>query len=122
MIDNKKALSFEKKIDIFLNNNFLILGLNTANLGTRYFKEVIKLAYTSNYFDIKYKELCSLVSKKLNISIRKIDSNIYSSINSININLAKKNFKSLFNIDFDYFYKKNKKLTILFVNLLNNNF
>ena len=24
MIDNKKALSFEKKIDIFLNNNFLI--------------------------------------------------------------------------------------------------
>lgn len=108
----------KKQIDIFLNSTFSKLGLNYANLGTRYFKEIIKLAYFNEFTDIKYIDLCSVLSKQLNISIRKVSSNIYNSINSINITLAKKNFKDIFNIDFDYFYISPKRFTILFLNLL----
>ena len=112
----------KKQIDIFLNSTLSKLGLNYANLGTRYFKEIIKLAYFNNFTDVKYKDLCSILSKQLNVSIRKINSNIYNSINSINIALAKKNFADIFNIDFDYFYISPKKFTILFLNLLYNTF
>ena len=80
----------KKQIDIFLNFTLSKLGLNHANLGTRYFKEIIKLAYFNNFTDVKYKDLCSMLSKQLNVSIRKINSNIYNSINSIDIALAKK--------------------------------
>lgn len=112
----------KKQIDIFLNSTLSKLGLNYANLGTRYFKEIIKLAYFNNFTDVKYKDLCSMLSKQLNVSIRKINSNIYNSINSINIALAKKNFIDIFNIDFDYFYISPKRFTILFLNLLYNIF
>ncbi len=112
----------KKQIDIFLNSTLSKLGLNYANLGTRYFKEIIKLAYFNNFTDVKYKDLCSMLSKQLNVSIRKINSNIYNSINSINIALAKKNFTDIFNMDFDYFYISPKKFTILFLNLLYNTF
>lgn len=112
----------KKQIDIFLNSTLSKLGLNYANLGTRYFKEIIKLAYFNNFTDVKYKDLCSMLSKQLNVSIRKINSNIYNSINSINIALAKKNFIDIFNMDFDYFYISPKKFTILFLNLLYNTF
>ena len=109
-----------KDIDLFLNCAFLELGLNLATLGTLYFKELIKIAHTKNIFDIKYKDLCYMLSKNLNINYKKIDSNIYTSINTININLAKKNFKHLFHVDFDYFYISPKKLIILFLNILEN--
>ena len=112
----------KKQIDIFLNSTLSKLGLNYANLGTRYFKEIIKLAYFNNFTDVKYKDLCSMLSKQLNVSIRKINSNIYNSINSINIALAKKNLADIFNLDFDYFYISPKKFTILFLNLLYNTF
>lgn len=112
----------KKQIDIFLNSTLSKLGLNYANLGTRYFKEIIKLAYFNNFTDVKYKDLCSMLSKQLNVSIRKINSNIYNSINSINIALAKKNFIDIFNMDFDYFYISPKRFTILFLNLLYNIF
>lgn len=112
----------KKQIDIFLNSTLSKLGLNYANLGTRYFKEIIKLAYFNNFTDVKYKDLCFMLSKQLNVSIRKINSNIYNSINSINIALAKKNFTDIFNMDFDYFYISPKKFTILFLNLLYNTF
>ena len=112
----------KKQIDIFLNSTLSKLGLNYANLGTRYFKEIIKLAYFNNFTDVKYKDLCSILSKQLNVSIRKINSNIYNSINSINIALAKKNFIDIFNMDFDYFYISPKRFTILFLNLLYNIF
>lgn len=110
----------EKKINIFLDTILSKLGLNYANIGTRYLKEAIKIAYYNNMTDIKYKELCFLLSKELNVSIKKIDSNIYSSVNSININLAKRNFKDIFNIDFDYFYISPKKLLILLLNSIYN--
>lgn len=122
MIDSKEKISYERKINLFLSKSFLIIGLNNANIGTYYFKELIKLAYCNNSFEIKYKDLCLLLSNKLDVSLRKIDSNIYTAINSININLAKKNFKEVFNIEYDYFYISPKKLTILFLNLLYNRF
>lgn len=112
-------LENNKKIEIFLNCTFAELGLNSANLGTRYFKELIKLAYDKNLYDENYKELCNILCKELNTNYRKIESNIYHSINSININLARKNFKDIFHIEFDYFYMSPKKLVILFLNLLN---
>ena len=112
----------KKQIDIFLNSTLSKLGLNHANLGTRYFKEIIKLAYFNNFTDVKYKDLCFMLSKQLNVSIRKININIYNSINSINIALAKKNFIDIFNMDFDYFYISPKRFTILFLNLLYNIF
>ena len=59
-----------------------------------------------------------MLSKQLNVSIRKINSNIYNSINSINIALAKKNFIDIFNMDFDYFYISPKRFTILFLKSL----
>lgn len=111
-----------KKIDAFLNCNFSKLGLNCASLGTYYFRELIKLSYFNNLYDTNYKELCNLLCTKLNVNVRKVESNIYNSINSVNINLAKKNFKDIFNIEFDYFYISPKKLTILFLNILNTNF
>lgn len=110
------------RIDLFLSSILSKLGLNLANLGTRYLKELIKIAYSNNITDIKYKDLCNMLSQQLNVNIRKIDSNIYSSINSININLARKNFQSVFDIDFDYFYISPKKLTILLLNLIYNTF
>jgi len=122
MIENKEKISYERKINLFLTQSFLMIGLNNANIGTYYFKELIKLAYFKNIIDIKYKDLCLMLSKKLNISIYKIESNIYTSINSININIAKRNFKDIFSIEFDYFYVSPKKLTILFLNLLYNKF
>ena len=111
-----------KKIDMLLNCNFARLGLSCANLGTHYFKELIKLAYSNNLYDENYKNLCSMLSKKLHVNAKKIESNIYNLINSANINLTKKNFKDVFNIEFDYFYISPKKLVILFLNLLNNAF
>lgn len=110
----------KRKVNIFLECTLLKLGLNNANLGTRYFKELIKLAYYNDIVDLKYKDLCVMFSEQLNVNIQKIESNIYSSINSMNINLAKKNFKSIFHTDFDYYYISPKKLMILFLNLLNN--
>lgn len=107
------------RIDKFLNCMILKLGLNYSNLGTRYLQELVKLAYCNNMFETKYKDLCSTLSQNLNVNIKKIDSNIYNSINSININLAKKNFKDVFHIEFDYFYLSPKKLTLLFLNALN---
>lgn len=111
-----------KEIDIFLDCTFSKLGLNYANLGIKYLKEVIKIAYFNNSNDLKYKELCDIASKSLNISITNLTSNIYNSINSINVNIAKRNFKDVFNIDFDYFYISPKKFTILLLNLLYNKF
>lgn len=111
-----------RKIDNFLNITLSKLGFNLANLGTRYLREIIKLAYFNNDYDLKYKDLCDELSKKSNISFKKIDSNIYSSINSINITITKNNFKDIFNIDFDYFYISPKKLTILLLNYLSNCF
>lgn len=110
----------KRKVNIFLDCTLLKLGFNHANLGTRYFKELIKLAYYNNMIDIKYKDLCIILSKELDLTLRKIDSNIYSAISSINTNLAKKNFKDIFHIEFDYFYISPKKLIILFLNVLNN--
>lgn len=114
-------LEKNKRIDTFLNCTFAKLGLNCANLGTRYFRELIKLTYYNDLYDTNYKELCNMLCKELDTNVRKIESNIYSSINSININLAKKNFKDIFHIEFDYFYISPKKLTILFLNIVNEN-
>lgn len=110
------------EIDLFLNNILSRLGLNHANLGTRYLRELIKIAYSYNMLDIKYKDLCNILGKKLKVNVRKIDSNIYSAVNSININIARKNFQAIFNIEFDYFYISPKKLTILLLNLVYNSF
>lgn len=54
-----------KEIDIFLDCTFSKLGLNYANLGIKYLKEVIKIAYFNNSNDLKYKELCDIASKSL---------------------------------------------------------
>lgn len=102
--ENNNNKTDVRKIDNFLNITLSKLGFNLANLGTRYLREIIKLAYFNNNYDLKYKDLCTELSKKLNVNIKKIDSNIYSSINSINVTITKKNFKDIFNIDFDYFY------------------
>ena len=115
-------LEINKKVEVFLNCNFSKLGLNCANLGTYYFRELIKLTYFNKLYDANYKELCKILCKNLNVSLRKIESNIYNSISSININLTKKNFKEIFNIEFDYFYISPKKLTVLFLNILDANF
>ena len=119
---NNTNLNNTKQIGMFLNCTLSKLGLNYANLGTRYLREIVKLAYFNNLNDVKYKELCIIASNNLNISTKKIDSNIYNTINAININLARKNFKDIFGIDFDYFYISPKKLTILLLTLLYNTF
>ena len=64
MIENKEKISYERKINLFLTQSFLMIGLNNANIGTYYFKELIKLAYFKNIIDIKYKDLCLMLSKK----------------------------------------------------------
>ncbi len=107
-----------KKIDLLITCIFLKLGLNLSNAGVRYLKELIKMAYISNELDIKYKELCNKLSKKLNVSIKKVDSNIYTAVNTINVGLAKKNFPSIFHTEFDYYYISPKKLLVLFLNIL----
>ena len=42
--------SKDKKINILLDNSFSKLGLNQASIGTKYFKEMIKLVYINNIF------------------------------------------------------------------------
>ena len=116
--DSKKV----KKMDMFLDCTLYRLGFNCANLGTKYLKEILKLAYFNNMFDMKYKDFCIFASQSLNINQEKISSNIYHSINSININLTRKNFENIFHIEFDYFYISPKKLTILLLKLLDNTF
>lgn len=95
---------------------------NCANLGCYYFRELIKLSYFNNLYEENYKNLCLMLGKKMNVDVKKIESNIYNLINSANINLTKKNFEDVFHIEFDYFYMLPKKLTVLFLNLLNSNF
>ena len=52
MIENKEKISYERKINLLLTQSFLMIGLNNANIGTYYFKELIKLAYFKNIIDI----------------------------------------------------------------------
>ena len=49
MIENKEKISYERKINLFLTQSFLMIGLNNANIGTYYFKELIKLAYFKHF-------------------------------------------------------------------------
>lgn len=110
----------ERKIDIYLDYALSKLGLNFANIGTRYFKELVKLAYfNADDLNLKYKDLCIRLGNRLNVNPKKISSNIYSSISSANIDFAKKNFQSIFYIEFDIFFLTPKHLSILLVNILN---
>ena len=108
-----------KKIDMFLDNVLSRLGLNYANSGTRYMKELVKIAFFTNILDIKYQDLIILLGKQEILTIEKITSNIYSAVHSINISLAKRNFKDIFHMDFDQFFLTPKHLTILLLNTLN---
>lgn len=108
-----------KKIDMFLDNVLSRLGLNYANAGTRYIKEIVKIAFFTNVLDIKYQDLILLLSKQENLTLEKISSNIYSAVHSINLQLAQKNFKDIFHMDFDHFFLTPKHLTVLLLNTLN---
>jgi len=110
----------QREINIFLDCTLSQLGLSYANIGTRYLKELVKLAYFNrDSLDLKYKDLCVLLSKELNVKTKKISSNIYSSVSSINTNFAKKNFQNIFHIEYDIFFLTPKHLVVLLVNTLN---
>lgn len=123
MTNNMNILNKAKEeinYELFLNKLVFRLGFGYANIGTYYFKELIKMVYIENMQIEKFSDLCNELSKRLDKKdYLYIKRNINSTTSRIDIDKAKESFYDIFNIEFDEYFLTPKHLTILIINTLN---
>lgn len=83
-------------------------------------KHLIIYIFSNDYCDIYIEQVVLDFIKNNNISISKrtFISNIEYSIYNTNFNKFKNNFYSVFNIEYDIYYKTTRNIVILLTNLL----
>ena len=111
----------DEQVDIscFLDITLSKLGFNNITKhGFIYYKAAVMLSLSIPEDDILLKDVYKLVAEKYNKPFIKVKKNIDSLFNQINIITFKSNFKSVFNINFEYTYTTPKNLLILLLFLL----
>lgn len=114
----------DKQVDISIYLDILLSKLgfvNITKLGVFYYKQVILLALSLPEDDLKLNNLISQVSQKYNKPKKQVRRNINSIFEKLDISLMKKNFSSLFHIDFNYCYTTPKNLLFLIINCIYKN-
>ena len=112
-----KEISYANLVDKYL----LDLGFGINKNGTKYLRDLILTVYFNQDYDFF---VDSMVDKFLSINkINTIDKNsflraIKYSIQTIDNKKAKKNFFSILQVDYDYYFLTTRNLTILINNVL----
>lgn len=96
--NNLILITKEEKI---LNNALRQLGFKLSNIGTKYIKKIVIMAYYENIEYINLETLCFKLAQYNNIKkSSKIVSNIRYSIDNYNSSLAKTNFEKIFGFEY----------------------
>lgn len=113
-IDNKNLISF-------INTSLDKLGFKSTIKGTIYLKNFILFAFLNNYNNINIEQIVIdyITFNNITTTKRTFISNIEYSIYNTDFNKFKNNFYSVFNIQYDIYYKSTRNITILFINTLN---
>ncbi len=112
-----------KSFEQLVNNSLINLGFNINNFGTKLLKDLILYAYFNQDYDIYFDKVVSAFFKYRsinNISVNTASHRICYAIQNANYNIFKENFSTIFNIEYDYYFRSPKNLLILFINNLNN--
>lgn len=107
-----EILLMPNKIDSILNR----LGFNLCLRGYIYYRDLILFSLNFNLDEIRLIDLYALISQKYNKPISIIKKNIENIFSRFDLQKFELNFKSEFNIDFDYIYTTPKNLLILIIN------
>lgn len=111
------------KFHTYIYKILMNLGIDVNLIGTKYFFNIVVIAgsLSSGIFkdefsdsDLSITNLCETLSKDINVSAKKIRSNIDYAFNNINMKIAKTNYAKVFNLDdeveFDMKYVQAKEL------------
>ena len=110
-----------KSYEQLVYDSLIKLGFRITNVGTFYLKDLILFIYFNNYYEISITKVVNdfmKVNKIDYISSRTFINCMIYSINNYDQNLFKNGFKSVFSIEYDYYYCSVKNLIVLYVNLL----
>lgn len=112
----KNNISYFNFIDSVLDQ----LGFKATFKGTNYLKHLTMYIFSNNYCDIYVEQIVLDFIKNNNIPVSKrtFISNIEYAIYNTNFNKFKNNFYSIFNIEYDIYYKSTRNIVILLTNLL----
>lgn len=114
-IDNKNLIAF-------INTSLDKLGFKSTIKGTIYLKNFILFAFLHNYDNINIEQIVIdyIAFNNITTTKRTFISNIEYSIYNTDFNKFKNNFYSVFNIDYDIYYKSTRNIVILLITVLNN--
>lgn len=111
-----------KSFEQFVNNSLINLGFNINIFGTKLLKDLILYTYFNQEYDIYFDKIASSFFEyhSINdISVNTASHRICYAIQNINNTMLKNNFYTIFNVEYDYYFRSPKNLLILFINVLN---
>lgn len=111
-----------KSFEQLVNNSLINLGFNINIFGTKFLKDLILYTYFNQDYDIYFdKIVLDFFSYRsiTNISVNTASHRICYAIQNVNNTKFKNNFYTIFNVEYDYYFKTPKNLLILFINILN---
>ena len=117
--EDKKEVSYIEFVDTILMD----LGFKVNMSGTRLLRDFVIFVYKRKSLEIDIKKELVEFSKstKLKISYNNFNIKIYNAINYADINKMKKNFYSIFRIEFDYYYLSVKTIITFLINAMEKN-
>ncbi len=111
-----KEILYARLVDKYL----LELGFGFNKNGTKYLRDLILTAYFIQDYEFFVEDTIEkfLDINKINMTKKNFLRSVQYSIESVDYNKTKRNFYSVFNVEYDYYYLTPKNLTILIISLL----